>query len=178
MPAFLTHLARSLTFMHTAANAPQEDWGSASSMQSADGFHWRHGIERDTVGMWIWSKPFVRTLPDGRRVAVIVADTQVCPSSPTRGREGGREKEGGGGNERGRQLRGKGGAQPNTHTFAHTYAHTHIHTYAHTHTHTHTHIHMYTHIHAHSRTFTHIHTYTHTHACPPNQHVRLLAGHV
>ncbi|EGD81804.1 hypothetical protein PTSG_02516 [Salpingoeca rosetta] len=52
------------------------DWGSEASMQAAEGFHWRHGIERDTVGMWMWSKPFVRTMPGGDRVAVIVADTQ------------------------------------------------------------------------------------------------------
>eukprot|EP00043_Microstomoeca_roanoka_P013658 m.134029 g.134029 ORF g.134029 m.134029 type:complete len:604 (+) comp15814_c0_seq3:950-2761(+) len=52
------------------------DWGQKSSMRVKDGFHWKHGIDRDTVGMWLWSKPFVRTLSTGEKVAVVVADTQ------------------------------------------------------------------------------------------------------
>lgn len=41
------------------------------------GFQWKHGVERHTSGIWIWSKPFVRQLPDGTRVAVVLMDTQV-----------------------------------------------------------------------------------------------------
>ena len=44
------------------------------------GFHWKHGVERDTTGIWMWNKPFLSTLPDGRTVAVFLVDTQVlCP---------------------------------------------------------------------------------------------------
>jgi hypothetical protein len=56
--------------------------GDAQADQSASaqgkGFGWRAGHERNTTGIWVWSKPFIRTLPDsgGEKVAVLVMDTQ------------------------------------------------------------------------------------------------------
>jgi atlastin len=40
------------------------------------GFHWRAGNERQTEGIWLWSSPFVRRLPSGEDVAVLLMDTQ------------------------------------------------------------------------------------------------------
>lgn len=49
--------------------------GGAGS--AAAGFKWRAGNERQTVGMWMWSSPFIRRLPgSGERVAVLLLDTQ------------------------------------------------------------------------------------------------------
>ncbi|XP_018010177.1 atlastin-3-like [Hyalella azteca] len=41
-----------------------------------EGFAWRSGIEGETTGIYIWSKPFVFTKPSGDEVAVILMDTQ------------------------------------------------------------------------------------------------------
>jgi atlastin len=49
--------------------------GSSSSAERA-GFKWRSGRERTTTGIWLWSRPFVRTLPSGEKVAVLIMDTQ------------------------------------------------------------------------------------------------------
>ncbi|CAH8873877.1 unnamed protein product [Trichobilharzia szidati] len=40
------------------------------------GFPWRGGSERDTVGILLWSEPFVMTLPSGEEVVVLLMDTQ------------------------------------------------------------------------------------------------------
>ena len=40
------------------------------------GFKWRAGNKRMTVGMWLWSEPFVRRLKSGEEVAVLLMDTQ------------------------------------------------------------------------------------------------------
>ena len=34
------------------------------------GFSWRGGIERDTVGILMWSQPFLVTIPSGENVSV------------------------------------------------------------------------------------------------------------
>eukprot|EP01138_Halocafeteria_seosinensis_P009460 gb/GECG01009668.1/.p1 GENE.gb/GECG01009668.1/~~gb/GECG01009668.1/.p1 ORF type:complete len:638 (+),score=94.25 gb/GECG01009668.1/:1-1914(+) len=54
------------------------------------GFSWRSGRQRCTTGIWMWSKPFVRRLPDengtpgeGEEVAVILVDTQGIFDSET-----------------------------------------------------------------------------------------------
>nr|CDS33517.2 atlastin 2 [Hymenolepis microstoma] len=40
------------------------------------GFHWRGGADRDTTGIYMWSEPFLVTIPSGEEVAVIFLDTQ------------------------------------------------------------------------------------------------------
>ncbi|CAI8015628.1 Atlastin-1 [Geodia barretti] len=41
------------------------------------GFTWRGGIERDTTGILMWSKPYIIPLPNSREeVAVLLLDTQ------------------------------------------------------------------------------------------------------
>lgn len=41
------------------------------------GFKWRYGNDRQTTGMWLWSEPFIRALPNGGgKVAVLLMDTQ------------------------------------------------------------------------------------------------------
>ena len=50
------------------------------------GFKWRGGLERMTTGMWLWSRPFVRRLPEaagGGEVAVLLMDTQGLFDSET-----------------------------------------------------------------------------------------------
>lgn len=39
-------------------------------------FTWKSGKERMTEGIWVYSKPFVRTLPSGERVSIMLMDTQ------------------------------------------------------------------------------------------------------
>ncbi|XP_065185002.1 atlastin-1-like [Sycon ciliatum] len=41
-----------------------------------EGFHWRGGTDRDTMGVLMWSEPFFRTLPTGEEVVVLIVDTQ------------------------------------------------------------------------------------------------------
>jgi len=40
------------------------------------GFGWRSGKDRCTTGIWMWSDSFVRVLPGGKKVAVLLIDTQ------------------------------------------------------------------------------------------------------
>ncbi|CAD5220250.1 unnamed protein product [Bursaphelenchus okinawaensis] len=41
-----------------------------------DGFHWRPGAKRDTVGIWLWGEPILIDGPKGERFAVLLMDTQ------------------------------------------------------------------------------------------------------
>ncbi|XP_033126344.1 atlastin-2-like [Anneissia japonica] len=40
------------------------------------GFPWNSGTDRVTTGIWMWNQIFTATLPDGRKVGVILMDTQ------------------------------------------------------------------------------------------------------
>jgi len=40
------------------------------------GFSWRGGSERETTGIQIWSEVFLINKPDGKKVAVLLMDTQ------------------------------------------------------------------------------------------------------
>eukprot|EP00911_Craspedida_sp_UC1_P001957 UC1_evm1s1504 len=64
-------------FLQYLRAGDEEEFRSASSiMAEGKGFRFQHGVERDTTGMWMWSRPFVRALPSGERVAVLLVDTQ------------------------------------------------------------------------------------------------------
>lgn len=36
--------------------------------EALEGFSWRGGSERDTTGILLWSKPYIKTLPSGEEV--------------------------------------------------------------------------------------------------------------
>ncbi|CAB3409766.1 unnamed protein product [Caenorhabditis bovis] len=40
------------------------------------GFHWRAGVKRDTVGIWLWGEPIMIESISGETFAVILMDTQ------------------------------------------------------------------------------------------------------
>jgi atlastin len=61
-------------------NRDNRHWYNELDSLGNDGFDWRGGAERNTTGIWMWSKPFIlpRTLSDGKNedVAVLLVDTQ------------------------------------------------------------------------------------------------------
>eukprot|EP00045_Choanoeca_perplexa_P006871 m.59916 g.59916 ORF g.59916 m.59916 type:complete len:604 (-) comp13827_c0_seq1:62-1873(-) len=54
----------------------EEGWDLTDDTMVESLFHWKHGIDRDTTGIWLWNRPFIRTLPSGQQVAVLLVDTQ------------------------------------------------------------------------------------------------------
>uniref|UniRef100_A0A674AXW7 Atlastin GTPase 1 n=1 Tax=Salmo trutta TaxID=8032 RepID=A0A674AXW7_SALTR len=61
-----------LRYMYSQAS---EEWlGEAE--EPLTGFSWRGGSERETTGIQIWSEVFLVDKPDGRKVAVLLMDTQ------------------------------------------------------------------------------------------------------
>ncbi|XP_015776547.1 PREDICTED: atlastin-1-like [Acropora digitifera] len=55
---FLRYLDREGTFA---------DWVGGET-EALEGFSWRGGSERDTTGILLWSKPYIKTLPNGEEV--------------------------------------------------------------------------------------------------------------
>ena len=45
--------------------------------QGSSGFPWRGGQNRQTLGIWMWSEPFIRKSSLSGRVALLLMDTQV-----------------------------------------------------------------------------------------------------
>ena len=64
----------------TSASTTASVWHDETTSLSQDGFHWRGGSERDTIGVWMWSKPFYLPSSDingnGEKIAVLLVDTQ------------------------------------------------------------------------------------------------------
>uniref|UniRef100_A0A668A1A1 Atlastin-1 n=1 Tax=Myripristis murdjan TaxID=586833 RepID=A0A668A1A1_9TELE len=56
-------------------NHASEDW-LGDPEEPLTGFSWRGGSERETTGIQIWSEVFLVDKPDGRKVAVLLMDTQ------------------------------------------------------------------------------------------------------
>ncbi len=59
----------------------ESKWYEKISALGQDGFHWRGGAERNTTGIWMWSKPYI--LPrvndvtgEKEDIAVLLVDTQ------------------------------------------------------------------------------------------------------
>jgi hypothetical protein len=55
------------------------DWledGGAIQTEQGYGFGWKHGQKRDTTGIWMLDTPIIKKLPDGRKVALLLVDTQ------------------------------------------------------------------------------------------------------
>ncbi|XP_066994905.1 atlastin-like [Anabrus simplex] len=51
------------------------DW-MGDDCSPLEGFSWRGGSERDTTGILLWSEAFLRKLPNGEYVSVLLMDTQ------------------------------------------------------------------------------------------------------
>uniref|UniRef100_A0A671WMS6 Atlastin GTPase 1 n=1 Tax=Sparus aurata TaxID=8175 RepID=A0A671WMS6_SPAAU len=56
-------------------NHASEGW-LGDNEEPLTGFSWRGGSERETTGIQIWSEVFLVDKPDGRKVAVLLMDTQ------------------------------------------------------------------------------------------------------
>jgi hypothetical protein len=58
----------------------EKKWYENESKLGRDGFHWRGGVERNTTGIWMWSKPYIlpRVNDNGEKedIAVVLVDTQ------------------------------------------------------------------------------------------------------
>jgi len=59
-----------------AQNANKAKWISGSDENYLSGFEWRGGSERHTVGIWMWSEPFIIKSKSGADVAILLLDTQ------------------------------------------------------------------------------------------------------
>ena len=51
--------------LHSQGTHP--DWIGGET-EALEGFSWRGGSERDTTGILMWSKPYVKVLPSGEEV--------------------------------------------------------------------------------------------------------------
>ncbi|CAB1335636.1 unnamed protein product [Coregonus sp. 'balchen'] len=68
-------LAEEVHNREVVAISASEEWlGEAE--EPLTGFSWRGGSERETTGIQIWSEVFLVDKPDGRKVAVLLMDTQ------------------------------------------------------------------------------------------------------
>ncbi|KAJ0008519.1 hypothetical protein NQD34_015934 [Periophthalmus magnuspinnatus] len=70
--SFLMDFMLRYMYHHSQAH---EDW-LGDSDEPLTGFSWRGGSERETTGIQIWSEVFLVDKPDGRKVAVLLMDTQ------------------------------------------------------------------------------------------------------
>lgn len=52
-----------------------QDWIGGEN-EALKGFSWKGGSERDTTGILLWSKPYIKKLPNGEEIAVLLMDTQ------------------------------------------------------------------------------------------------------
>ncbi|OXA37484.1 Atlastin-1 [Folsomia candida] len=50
-------------------------WEDLEQLNSLTGFRFKNETERDTVGLWLWSKPFIITKSDRTKIAVMLMDT-------------------------------------------------------------------------------------------------------
>lgn len=53
------------------------DWlGETTPNGRLNGFEWKFGQNRKTIGIWMWSDIFTHELPNGEKIAIILFDTQ------------------------------------------------------------------------------------------------------
>jgi len=53
------------------------DWiGENTNNNGLEGFKWRAGRKRETLGIWMWSDVFTHDFENGEKVAIILLDTQ------------------------------------------------------------------------------------------------------
>ena len=68
--------ARTSTFSGLKNSVEQGTHAWLHDVEKNSGFQFRSGRLRDTVGITVWSKPFVFNRSDGRRVALLIMDSQ------------------------------------------------------------------------------------------------------
>ncbi|OXA61075.1 uncharacterized protein LOC110842700 [Folsomia candida] len=76
-----------LNVLERLSRGQTEYWEDLEQLYSLTGFHFKNGTERDTVGLWLWSKPFIITKSDGTKIAVMLMDTQGVFDSYTTERD-------------------------------------------------------------------------------------------
>jgi atlastin len=55
----------------------KDDWiGRSKPEQSLQGFHWKNGDDAETLGIWMWSKPYICKNSTGKEIAILLLDTQ------------------------------------------------------------------------------------------------------
>lgn len=52
------------------------DWMGINSDGKVEGFKWRGGRKRETIGIWMWSEIFTHEMENGDKIAIILIDTQ------------------------------------------------------------------------------------------------------
>ncbi|XP_035708066.1 uncharacterized protein LOC110849838 isoform X1 [Folsomia candida] len=65
-----------LNVLECLSRGQTDYWDHLDQMNSLSGFHFRNGSEPDTVGLWLWSKPFIITKSDRTKIAVMLMDTK------------------------------------------------------------------------------------------------------
>ncbi|XP_055313934.1 atlastin-like isoform X3 [Sitodiplosis mosellana] len=68
-----------LNFFIRYLNAQYKKHDASNWLESGgplEGFKWRSGQKRETTGIWVWSDIFTHDYEDGRKVAIILMDTQ------------------------------------------------------------------------------------------------------
>jgi atlastin len=63
---------------HESDSDGNKQWYDREETLGNDGFDWRGGAERNTTGIWIWSKPFIlpRNANSSEKIALLLVDTQ------------------------------------------------------------------------------------------------------
>jgi len=66
-------------FLRYLSREGDDNWmgdESEDDSKPLEGFHWRGGSERDTTGILIWSEVFTAHTRKGKKVAIVIMDTQ------------------------------------------------------------------------------------------------------
>jgi len=66
-------------FLRYLSREGEDNWmgdESEDDSKPLEGFHWRGGSERDTTGILIWSEVFTAHTRKGKKVAIVIMDTQ------------------------------------------------------------------------------------------------------
>mmetsp|Transcript_16613 Transcript_16613/g.24834 ORF Transcript_16613/g.24834 Transcript_16613/m.24834 type:complete len:647 (+) Transcript_16613:231-2171(+) len=70
-----------ITVTEEEGGTSSEKWFEEADTLGRNGFHWRGGAERNTTGIWMWSKPYILprvndTTGEKEDIAVLLVDTQ------------------------------------------------------------------------------------------------------
>eukprot|EP01041_Mallomonas_annulata_P010603 gene10603-22138_t len=66
-------------WVRVPSNEKEQESAEGIELPSSDSasFKWRGGVERQTTGVWMWSEPFIRKMPNqDKDIAVLLMDTQ------------------------------------------------------------------------------------------------------
>lgn len=78
----LNFFLRYLKSQYSNAGTVIDNWLGNES-QPLTGFSWRGGSERNTIGVLVWPELFLHDFPNGRKVAIMLIDTQGMFDSKT-----------------------------------------------------------------------------------------------